>query len=317
MLMAKAATGESLETVSRLLDLVPFLSVHQGIALDELAAEFHVTSAQMTRDLNTLWMCGLPGYTPYELIDLSFDTGFVTISNAETLQNPRSLNRDEILALLLGLESLSEDLKSVKSEANAIVLSLISKLKILIEARVGMQVQSGDSFSGLVIAQIEQAIQSRNSLKIRYHSISRDQITDRLVTPLEIIDQDGVRYLFAYCHESLGYRTFRIDRILKVDSALHDASPSTAPSSVESAPNTRVKIHISSRLRDASERLNLSDSTAFDAAEGVEFECFSQEWAVREIMSFGGALTVLSPDVLREAVRERSLRTLKGYSEEF
>jgi hypothetical protein len=24
-------------------------------------------------DLNTLWMCGLPGYTPLELIDLAFD----------------------------------------------------------------------------------------------------------------------------------------------------------------------------------------------------------------------------------------------------
>ena len=84
-----------LERTARLLDLVPYISSHQGISLIELAKTFKVDQGQMTNDLTTLWMCGLPGYTPLELMDLDFESGFVTIHNAETLAKPRSISFDE------------------------------------------------------------------------------------------------------------------------------------------------------------------------------------------------------------------------------
>ena len=65
-----------LERTARLLDLVPYISSHQGISLKELAKLFKVDESQMTSDLTTLWMCGLPGYTPLELMDLNFESGF-------------------------------------------------------------------------------------------------------------------------------------------------------------------------------------------------------------------------------------------------
>ena len=109
--MSRSTQNSGLERTERLLDLVPYLATHQGIPLEELAREFSISPSQLTEDLTTLWMCGLPGYTALELMDLSFDNGFVSISNAETLANPRVLNRDEVLALILGLESLQVDAK--------------------------------------------------------------------------------------------------------------------------------------------------------------------------------------------------------------
>ena len=79
-----------LERTARLLDLVPYINTHQGIALKDLAAVFEVSHAQMVNDLTTLWMCGLPGYTPLELMDLDFESGYVNISNAPTLAKPRT-----------------------------------------------------------------------------------------------------------------------------------------------------------------------------------------------------------------------------------
>ena len=67
-----------LSRTARLLDLVPYVASHQGIEIETLAQNFNVTQAQMISDLTTLWMCGLPGYTHLELMDLSFDSGFVT-----------------------------------------------------------------------------------------------------------------------------------------------------------------------------------------------------------------------------------------------
>ena len=103
--MAKQETG--LARTARLLDLVPYLTTHQGIAISELAKTFNATVKEITDDLNTLWMCGLPGYTPLELIDLEFESGFVSIRNAETLAAPRALDRAEALSVYMGLDLLS------------------------------------------------------------------------------------------------------------------------------------------------------------------------------------------------------------------
>ena len=103
--MAKTGTTP-LEQTSRLLDLVPFLLSHQGISLADLAKYFKVETDVMLDDLNTLWMCGLPGYTPLELMDLDFESGYVTIRNAPTLAKPRSITHEEGVALVLGLDVL-------------------------------------------------------------------------------------------------------------------------------------------------------------------------------------------------------------------
>ena len=87
-----------LQRTARLLDLVPFISTHQGIELKELARHFDVTPAQMNADLTTLWMCGLPGYTPLELMQLDFQSGYVSIGNASTLSKPRMITFQEGVA---------------------------------------------------------------------------------------------------------------------------------------------------------------------------------------------------------------------------
>ena len=107
--MSKNISAPLLRT-ARLLDLVPFLNTHQGIALKDLAQHFDVSQAQMSADLTTLWMCGLPGYTPLELMDLEFDSGFVSIRNASTLSKPRTITFQEGVALLLGLDLIASSL---------------------------------------------------------------------------------------------------------------------------------------------------------------------------------------------------------------
>ena len=67
------------DKAARLLDLVPFLYSHQGISLKELADIFKVSESEIVSDLNTLWMCG---ESRFDLVDLEFESGFVTIRNA-------------------------------------------------------------------------------------------------------------------------------------------------------------------------------------------------------------------------------------------
>ena len=112
--MSRELSAPLLRT-ARLLDLVPFLHSHQGISLKDLAQHFEVTTKQMSADLTTLWMCGLPGYTHLELMNLNFESGFVTIGNAETLSKPRTITFQEGVALLLGLDLIASSFPSFHS----------------------------------------------------------------------------------------------------------------------------------------------------------------------------------------------------------
>ena len=126
--MAKQESG--LARTARLLDLVPYLTTHQGIAISELAKTFNTTVKEITDDLNTLWMCGLPGYTPLELIDLEFESGFVYIRNAQAINIVRSLSTQESLSIILGLELLKDEFGDKRPDLISEIESIKSTLTI-------------------------------------------------------------------------------------------------------------------------------------------------------------------------------------------
>jgi predicted DNA-binding transcriptional regulator YafY len=83
----------------RLLDLVPYVLRNPGISIKGLANHFEMSRDELIKDLNLLFMCGLPGYTPLELIDLSFEDGVVEVRDPQNLKAPRNFNESEALAL--------------------------------------------------------------------------------------------------------------------------------------------------------------------------------------------------------------------------
>ena len=79
----------ALDRTARALDLVPYLLEHQGISIPELAVAFGVSEKQINDDLVLIHMCGLPGYTPLELIDMFYEDGYVTVSDPQSFKKLR------------------------------------------------------------------------------------------------------------------------------------------------------------------------------------------------------------------------------------
>ena len=96
----------ALDRTARALDLVPYLLEHQGISIAELAQVFGVSEKQINDDLILIHMCGLPGYTPLELIEMYYEDGYVTVSDPQSLKKPRSMTSSEITSLLVSLDLL-------------------------------------------------------------------------------------------------------------------------------------------------------------------------------------------------------------------
>ena len=81
------------ERLSRLLAMVPWLLAHQGVPLADAAAEFGVDERQLVKDLELLFVCGLPGHLPDDLIEADWEEGFVYLGNADAISRPLRLGR--------------------------------------------------------------------------------------------------------------------------------------------------------------------------------------------------------------------------------
>src|SRR4029077_5092879 len=90
------------ERLGRMLVIVPFLVQHPGSELSEVARAFDVPIDQLRRDLDLLFMSGLPPYGPGDLIDVEVDADDrIWIRMADHFARPLRLSRNEALALLL------------------------------------------------------------------------------------------------------------------------------------------------------------------------------------------------------------------------
>ncbi|HET6479025.1 MAG TPA: protein pafC, partial [Actinoplanes sp.] len=83
------------DRLGRLLNLVPYLLARPGILVAEAAADLGVGERQLREDLELLWVCGLPGYGPGDLIDMALDGDRVTISHDAGIDRPLRLTQDE------------------------------------------------------------------------------------------------------------------------------------------------------------------------------------------------------------------------------
>ena len=140
--MAKKSTP--VEKAARMLDLVPFITTHQGIPLDDLAAQFQVSQSELLSDLNALWMCG---DSRFDLIDLEFESGFVSIRNAETLSLVRSLSPQEIISILIGLDLIGHNLDPERQD----LLTEIAELRSKVGLDIGRSFEAIPSLSSTIV----------------------------------------------------------------------------------------------------------------------------------------------------------------------
>jgi proteasome accessory factor C len=302
--MAKSQTTP-LEQTARLLDLVPFLLSHQGISLSDLAKHFKVESEVMLDDLNTLWMCGLPGYTPLELIDLAFDSGFVTIRNAAPLAYVRTMSSSEIVALALGLDLLRENSDHLGVEQSDRINALSKRLR----DQIGIHISIATSPTTAHRSVISTSIVQRVPVEMMYYSANSDEEKKRTVTVYDFFNENDVEYFQGFCHTSGGMRTFRIDRIVAVSLSQSIEVPEAKALQKESI---RVGATVRTLDRASAEAFGLAFSD-LRLGEIVALQAFSQEWLVRSIMAGAGSLVIEDSQEIRHLLRQSAEASLALY----
>jgi proteasome accessory factor C len=301
-------TSTPIEQTARLLDLVPFLLSHQGIPVEQLAEHFRVTKEIILDDLNTLWMCGLPGYTPLELIDLEFDSGFVTIRNADPLAEIRALVGSDLVALVLGLDLLATGSNDLPNEIRARIEDLSERIR----SKIGSGISVADPGQSEVRALIQKAIVQRAGVRIQYFSPQKDEVKERTITPFDFFHEGAFEYVRAFCELSNGVRTFRMDRIKEISKNFILHTP-TQSSSAHKEPLVST-VRIIRGDRSTAESLALaSDEVVVGGV--LSLSAYSVDWLTRTVLASRGDLVVEGPSQARNSILQSLDSTLALYEE--
>ncbi|MDR7303463.1 helix-turn-helix transcriptional regulator [Haloactinomyces albus] len=305
------------ERLPRLLALVPYLVSRPGIAVCEAAADFGVDEQQLRRDLKLLWMCGLPGYGPGDLIDLSFGGDTVTVTYDAGMRRPLRLTASEATSLLVALRALADSPGITDTDA---VRRALAKVEDAVgQARptgvvVGLSGREGAVRSGVGEA-VREATEQRKAVRMRYYTASRDEITDRTVDPMRLVLVDGHGYLEAWCRRAEGVRLFRLDRIDAIDVGDEPAVP---PTDVEPTDFSAGLFHpmpdqpsavleLEPDARWVAEYYPVDEFTELPQGRArVRMRYSDRSWMVRLVLGLGGQACVswpqdLAGDVHRQA----------------
>jgi proteasome accessory factor C len=200
----------STDRLGRLLNLVPYLLARPGIPVEEAAGDLGVSDKQLRDDLELLWMCGLPGYGPGDLIDMALDGDRVTITYDAGIDRPLRLNQDEALALIVALRMLTETPGVGHREAIERALAkLESAAGEFAEAPVAVRM-AGNADR---LEEFRRVVQRNRALRMTYYTATRDETTERTVDPMRVLVVGGKAYMEAWCRRVEAVRMFRIDRI--------------------------------------------------------------------------------------------------------
>jgi proteasome accessory factor C len=196
------------DRLSRILALIPFVLAKDGVKVAEIMERFGYSEEELTRDLNTVFFCGLPGYTPGDLMEAYIDEDEVVIDAADYFARAPRLTPMEALGLIaagmaiIGSGQASPDLKKAVDKLTKALLPDAGKA---IDVDV-----SGDSGN---LAMLKTAAAGRRVTRITYRSLGRETETVRDIEPWALVNTLGNWYVQGFCRMVESERVFRVDRI--------------------------------------------------------------------------------------------------------
>jgi proteasome accessory factor C len=308
----------------RLLALVPWLLAHPGTHVADAAREFDVTEAQLRADLNLLWMCGLPGYGPGDLIDIEWHGDQVTLSNAEEFGRPLRLTPEEALALIAALRVLSGQPGIVDGGAIERALAKLEAAAGTAAAADRVVAAPTPGADAQIVTTATDALARGRRLHLRYWVPARDEATERDVDPLRLFTTDGLAYLKGWCYRVDDLRTFRLDRVLEATMLdqpvdVPEAARKLAHDSelFTPAPDDRlVTFSLDPVARWVADYYPVEDvAERGDGGLIVRLRVHDDAWLRRLALGLAGVARVTDPPELAEQVRAAAVAALASYDE--
>lgn len=190
--------------------MLPWVIANPGTTVDEVCERFGYSRRELLADLDLVFVCGLPGYGPGDLMVAYVEGDEVVVDMADYFSNPVRLNPPEALGLLaagLTLQSSGQATPALERAVEKLSTALLpdpGAFEVVVESEPTL------------IQELRGAAAERRAVEIVYTSLSSGETTERTVEPWAVFASLGNWYLAGFCRRADAERLFRVDRIQSV-----------------------------------------------------------------------------------------------------
>jgi proteasome accessory factor C len=287
-----------------LIKLLPWLVANNGASLSDVAKHFEISERHTLELIGQLVVTG-PSQAGGGLVDIDFeDSDSIFVSDAKSLDRPVKLSEFEAATLLGGLHYLEQFPNLVDSEIVAGLIRKIQQALPNVDSPINVVTAP---ISETISSVITEAISLQLCIEIKYAGVTKDDLSVRVIDPVQTYSQDDFVYLKSWCRLSQAWRSFRMDRIL--EATLGD-DPIDIPAQDEPLEAKREYSAVIELDKAYYGQLDQVDIVNFKEymwhAVEVELRVYSRDWLVSMILASGGRVKAVSPPDLIAALVARA-----------
>jgi proteasome accessory factor C len=308
------------ERLARMLVVVPYLIQHPGTTLAEASSLFDIPVAQLRRDVQQLFLAGLPPYGPGDLIDVDIDEdGAIWISMADHFARPLRLTRQEALAVYVRATEVANTPGMPGAPALAAALG---KLGNALGPDLGDTTGIEGATGGVAPAHLDAvraAADSHEQVRIAYVAASTGERTERTVEPEAVFASAGNWYVAAWDVDVDDERLLRVDRIASLEPVGEGFEPrglqgAGRPLYTAGTQDVDVRVRLGPAARWVAEYYLATDPD--DEPDGslvVTLPTRQTTWLARLFLRLGADAEVLEPTGFRDEIEAQARATLALY----
>lgn len=308
--------------LARLLGMLNLLANTERTTTAALAKRFEVSQRTILRDLEALDQAGIP------VAAIPGPGGGVSLMEGYRVDRS-ALSRDDLRALFTALSAL--DSIGGDDGVNELMAKVLAQDgdALFSESCYAVDLSSwfADSDTREKVLALRAAIKERRCVRLDY--ISKSGRAERTVEPHKLLFKQSAWYLYAYCRTRKEFRLFKLRRVASI-AVTEDAftprrvarpdygTPKGASLGPTGAGKPSYDVVLDYRVEDEFRLTDSIDARSFHRARGAEcgvitFTVTNLEWAADLAASLLDLVTVRSPAILRDMVRERHNRLFKNH----
>jgi predicted DNA-binding transcriptional regulator YafY len=309
------SSAKTVHRLFRILSMLPWVIANPGSTVGEVVERFKYSSPrQLASDLDLVFVCGLPGYGPGELMVAYIDDDEVVVELADYFSRPIRLTPPEALQLIgAGRAVLSS------GAAPEALASAVEKLEQMLFADAD-QLLTVDLSEPPLLNDLRRVVESRGVIEITYTALGTGETTVREVEPWQLQSSLGNWYLTAWCRRADAERVFRIDRIQRLEVVGGDAVAARRQDSVPvgyspDAGETIATLRLSDRARWVSQYYPVEIVNDDEDGVVVRLSAYDPKVAAKLLIRLGAHAELLDGERVSAARDELRDEILSRYAD--
>lgn len=307
-------SGRTAARLTRILAMLPWVIANPGSTVDEVCERFgYKNHGDLARDLEMVFVCGLPGYGPGDLMVAYIDEDEVVVDTADYFEGAPRLTPTETLSMLAaGMAVIAS------GQASPALESAVDKLAATLAPGTGDGLAVDVAAEPDMVGPLRRAAADHRVVEITYTSLSRGETTHREVEPWTVFTSLGNWYLTGYCRLAAAERVFRLDRIRSViptDETFVPPSRTPEPQVhyTPSDEDVRCTIELSPEASWVMDYYPVEVKEESDGRTVIEFSAADPSVAARLLLRLGDKARLVEGDEVRETLRRLGERVLARY----